>query len=314
MYNARVAKNDEFFTLLTDIEKELAHYEQHFSGKTVLCNCNDGMDSDFHKYFKENLFRLNLNRLICIGYTQNGNGKVYEYTKYTETVKEMDGNGDFRSQESVEYLKQADIVVTNPAFSIFKEYITQLFQYDKKFIVIGNKNAVAYGEVFKRMAENKLWFGINRPDYFKVPSENGFERSRKVYGLSRWFTNLENGRKPKEIKLTKTYNEADYPKYENFNAINVDKVRDIPMDYDGVMGVPVTYMEKHNPSQFEILWRGGDIEWCETKCDFYTPVDDSKASLYRTYDKSWRNQNPYMVVDGKPKTPFNRIFIKKVKK
>jgi hypothetical protein len=221
MHVARRVKNDEFYTLLPDIEKELQHYADLFEGCVVYANC-DGPDSNFVKHFKTMPYR----------------------------IKEFLHSGtDFRGQPSIELLQQADIVVTNPPFSLFREYIEQLMQYDKKFLIIGNMNAITYKEVFRHIQDNKLWLGNAHPKAFVQP-----DGSLKKFGNICWYTNLPT-RKSNELVLTKRYygNEHLYPRYDNYDAINVDKAVDIPMDYPGVMGVPISFLDKYNPQQFEIV-------------------------------------------------------------
>lgn len=258
LHAAKTAKNDEFYTQLVDIENELKHYKDHFKGKVVYCNCDDAEESNFFKYFSLNFEHLGLKKLITSCYNENGRGRylVYEGDKNGNNVPDADeigvfefeGNGDFRSAESIKLLKEADIVVTNPPFSLFREYIAQLMEYSKKFLVIGNMNAITYKEIFPLIKENKLWLGYNYCKEFIMP--NG---EIKSFGNINWYTNLEHDKRNEEIILYRTYNETDYPKYDNYDAINVNKVKDIPCDYDGVMGVPITFLDKYNPNQFEIV-------------------------------------------------------------
>ena len=281
---AKKAKNDEFYTQLGDIERELKHYKQHFKGKTVLCNCDDPRVSNFFKYFALNFELLGLKRLIATCYkskeinifSQNNSEQavyiVYEGDKNNNhivdneeiEVKPLKGDGDFRSKECVELLKQADIVVTNPPFSLFREYITQLIEYDKSFIVIGNYNAITYKEIFPLIKNNKLWLGNGFSGgnaYFNIiPTRRTFANG--VYDESTqlvkfrnccWYTNLDIKKRHEELILYKCYSPEEYPKYDNYDAINVNKVKEIPVDYDGVMGVPITFMDKYNPKQFEII-------------------------------------------------------------
>lgn len=281
---AKKAKNDEFYTQLGDIEREMKHYKQHFKGKTVLCNCDDPRVSNFFKYFALNFELLGLKRLIATCYkskeinifSQNNSEQavyiVYEGDKNNNhivdneeiEVKPLKGDGDFRSKECIELLKQADIVVTNPPFSLFREYITQLIEYDKSFIVIGNYNAITYKEIFPLIKNNKLWLGNGFSGgnaYFNIiPTRRTFANG--VYDESTqlvkfrnccWYTNLDIKKRHEELILYKCYSPEEYPKYDNYDAINVNKVKEIPVDYDGVMGVPITFMDKYNPKQFEII-------------------------------------------------------------
>ena len=284
--NARKAKKDEFYTQLEDIEKELKHYKQHFKGKTVLCNCDDPRVSNFFTYFSHHFESLGLKKLITSCYknqdidlfSQNSSDKAV-YLEYTGDkngnkipdreeieVKPLHDNGDFRSDECKELLMQADIVVTNPPFSLFREYLQQIIDFDKKFLIIGNVNAITYKECFKLIKDNKMWLGasIHSGDRkFGVPDDYPLnaatcgiddkgQRFIRVKGV-RWFTNMDYKERHEDLPLYKKYNEQEYPKYDNYDAINVDKTSDIPCDYYGIMGVPITFMDKYNPDQFEIL-------------------------------------------------------------
>ena len=275
LHTARTEKNDEFYTRFSDIENELHHYKEHFRGKVVYCNCDDPKVSNFFKYFSFNFEKLGLKKLITSCYNENGRGRylVYDGNKNGNLFPDVDeigicefeGDGDFRSVESIELLKQADIVVTNPPFSLFREYIAQLIEYDKKFLVIGSMNAITYKEIFPLIKDNKLWLGYNVCKEFIMP-----DGCMKKFGNVNWYTNLGHNRRNEEIVLYRTYNEKDYPKYDNYNAIEVCKTKDIPFDYDGVMGVPISFLGKYNPNQFEIVWttdRGGDgkIEYLKNK-------------------------------------------------
>lgn len=319
--SATRAKNDEFYTQLTDIEKELKHYRKHFKGKTVLCNCDDPFESNFFKYFVLNFNRLKIKKLIATCYSTstvagthlklhtrssdgqmslsfnltgelaieseetkrkpykaivnvvhdtNGDGgidmlDVVELFKSGENqLAELDGDGDFRSDECIELLKESDIVVTNPPFSLFREYIYTLIKHDKNFIVIGNQNAITYKEIFPLLMSNRMWLGNNSgdmsftvPDYYE-PRETRYwqdETGQKWRSMGNicWFTNLDIRKRHEELILVKRYNSEDYQKYDNYDAINVNRTADIPYDYDGVMGVPITFMDKYTPEQFEIV-------------------------------------------------------------
>jgi hypothetical protein len=265
---AKKEKNDEFYTQLSDIEKELRHYKDHFRGKTVFCNCDDPRVSNFFHYFSYNFENLGLKKLITTCYknqdrdlfsTHQSEKAIYlEYTgdKNGDKVPnpeeigihELEGDGDFRSEESIELLKQADIVVTNPPFSLFREYVSQLIEYDKNFIIVGNINALSYKEIFKLIKEDKMWIGYNCARHFKIPDGTMYEAARSF-----WYTNLDIAKRDDEIILYKNYNSELYPSYDNYTAINIDKAFEIPMDYNGIMGVPITFLDKYNPNQFEIL-------------------------------------------------------------
>ena len=268
--NAKKTKADEFYTQLTDIEKELKHYKKYFKDKVVLCNCDDPEWSNFWKYFEMNFKHLGLKKLIGTYYDKNNNPTYRIMTKegygsYPEKTL-MQGNGDFRNDECIELLKQADIVVTNPPFSLFREYVSQLIEYKKKFIIIGHQNAISYKEIFTLFKANQIWLGVSIssgdrefrvPDKYEINSkslrinENG-EKFIRVPGI-RWYTNLSHTKRQEEIILYKEFDEDFYPKYDNYNAINIDKTKEIPMNYKGIMGVPITFMDKYNPNQFEIL-------------------------------------------------------------
>ena len=253
-HKAKKAKNDEFYTQLSDIEKELKHYKEHFKDKVVFCNCDDPTKSNFWRYFALSMEHLGIKKLVTTHY--DSEKPTYKLELYREDIKDsanpdlyaiktpLKQNGDFRSEESIEILKSADIVVTNPPFSLFREYVAQLVEYNKKFIVIGSKNAITYKDTFK------LWLGSNNPKKFLQP--NG---EFKNFGNIGWYTNLHTKKREEKIELFKQYkgNEDSYPKYDNYDAINVDKVADIPCDYFGCIGVPITFMDKYNPNQFELL-------------------------------------------------------------
>ncbi len=289
---AKSNKKDEFYTQLKDIESELKHYKSHFKGKVVFCNCDDPRVSNFFKYFAQNFKELGLKKLITACYKKQEDGSFsteeIENGFYSELVAEenLDSNdieiinfksdGDFRSEESIKLLKQADIVVTNPPFSLFREYIAQLVQYDKKFLIIGNINAITYKEIFKLIKENKVWLGINLGrgiSGFIVPEEYElYGTEARVDKLGNrivspnnclWLTNLDTYRRHQDLILTKSYygNESYYPTYDNYDGINVNKTEDIPKDYAGYIGVPITFLHKYNPDQFEIIkFRKGNDE------------------------------------------------------
>lgn len=285
LVRAKKNKNDEFFTQLTDIDKELKHYKHHFKDKVVFCNCDDPRISNFFHYFSYNFEKLGLKKLVTTCY-KNQNLELFsdnnseqavslEYTGDKNGnnvpdvreigIKILKGDGDFRSEESIELLKQADIVVTNPPFSLFREYVTQLIKYERKFLIIGDQNAITYKEIFKLIKENKIWTGVDNggtkwfqvPDHYDIKTESRkkIENGKQYFskGSIFWFTNLDIYKRHEDIILYKKYIEEEYPKYDNYNAINVDKVADIPMDYKGVMGVPITFIDKYNPDQFELL-------------------------------------------------------------
>ena len=273
---ANKAKKDEFYTQLSDIEKELKHYTEHFRGKTIFCNCDDPIDSNFWKYFELNFTKLGIKRLISTHYETDKPSYMLEINKDEDgdgliTSKDiiktkLKQNGDFRSPECIELLKQADIVITNPPFSLFREYVAQLMEYNKKFIIIGNINSITYKEIFPLIRDNKIWLGqsIHSGDReFRVPNDyplNAASYRVDEYGTKyirvkgvRWITNLDFNERHEKLLLYKTYNNNDYPQFDNYNVINVDKTSDIPFDYKDAMGVPITFLDKYNPEQFKIL-------------------------------------------------------------
>lgn len=268
LQRAKDAKDDEFYTTYDDIKKELVNYAKYFKGKVIYCNCDDhngiGLGtpkSNFLKYLADNFEAFKIKKVIATHYEKDTNSStMYILDKDNtgdgitcfEDISEipLKGNGDFRSSECVELLKQADIIITNPPFSLFREYVAQLMEYHKKFLIIGNDNCRTYKEIFPLIKENKFWCGLNHVKQFYKP-----DGSIKNFGNVSWYTNLENSKRNERITTGKKYYgfEKMYPKYDNYDAINVDKVNDIPMDYFGVMGVPITFLDKYNPEQFEII-------------------------------------------------------------
>ncbi len=305
---AKTAKKDEFYTQLVDIERELQHYWQHFRGKTILCNCDDPFESNFFKYFALRFNQLGLKKLICTCYNGSpvqGNELLIHFEEFDSEpkkiaykveiteVKDLNGDGavdlsdvryllqndrnvistlqtgDFCSTECVELLKEADIVVTNPPFSLFREYVSQLMKHNKKFIIVGNQNAITYKEIFPYIKNNQLWLGYGfkgTAAHFMSPYEDKATAGDHRKGMIRvsgvmWFTNLEIPKRSDYLDLVCHYSPDEYPRYDNYNAIEVSRTADIPCDYDGVMGVPITFLDKYCPDQFEIIWttdRGGD--------------------------------------------------------
>lgn len=283
---AKEAKKDEFYTQLEDINNELKHYREHFRDKTVLCNCDDPRVSNFFTYFAYNFEFLGLKKLITTCYknqdidlfstnkSEQAVYLIYEGDKNGDHIPTADeigvhplkGDGDFRSAECIELLKEADIVVTNPPFSLFREYVAQLIEYDKKFLIIGNVNAITYKEIFPLIMQNKIWMGASIhsgdrkfwvPDNYELNATGcGVDETGRKYirvkGV-RWFTNLDYKERYEDIVLYKSYSPEEYPQYDNYNAIEVSKTELIPNDYDGIMGVPITFLDKYNPNQFEIL-------------------------------------------------------------
>ena len=279
---ASTAKKDEFYTQLSDIENELKHYKKHFKDKVVYCNCDDPRVSNFFHYFSHNFEKLGLKKLITTCYKSQSmdlfsDNKSEEaiYLEYTGDkngnnvpdpdeigIKKLKSDGDFRSKESIALLKQADIVVTNPPFSLFREYVAQLIEHDKKFIIVGHQNAISYKEIFKLIKEDKMWLGygfkggavhfINKHYEDYATAGNHQEGMIRVSGVT-WFTNLDISKRHEDLILYKTYNPKEYPKFDHYDAINVDKTNEIPMDYKGNIGVPITFLNKYSPEQFEII-------------------------------------------------------------
>lgn len=285
LHSANKAKKDEFYTQISDIEKELKNYKDQFRGKVVFCNCDDPRESNFVKYFSMNFENLGLKKLIAthfkdadlftqkppykLEYTGDKNGNRIPDPE--EFVSEMIGSGDFRSKECMELLKEADTVVTNPPFSRFREYVAQLMEYSKEFLILDNQNAITYKEIFKLIKENRLWLGYDNggTKWFQVPADYEMKTESRIkiengvkyfsMGSIMWFTNLDTTKRHEELALYKRYTPEEYPKYDNYDAINVDKYANIPYDYSGAMGVPITFLGKYNPDQFEIVkFRKGD--------------------------------------------------------
>lgn len=344
LHSAKNAKKDEFYTQLSDIEKELKHYKEHFKGKTVLCNCDDPRVSNFFHYFSYNFEQLGLKKLIATCYksqnvdlfSQNNSEKAI-YLEYTGDkngdntpnadeigIKHLNGDGDFRSPECIELLKQADIVVTNPPFSLFREYVAQLIEYDKKFLIIGNLNAITYKDIFRLIKDNKLWFGhsIHSGDReFQVPdsyplNSAGYRIDEKgnkyirVKGV-RWFTNLDYNERHEDLILYKKYTPDEYPKYDNYDAINVNVTKDIPCDYNGNMGVPITFMDKYNPEQFEIIGLGISNSGIEIGVKPYKP--EHKKYRKEIQKRGAVDGDLYMITNGIVDVPYARIIIKNKK-
>ena len=287
LHQAKSAKKDEFYTQLKEINEELRHYEKYFKGKVVYCNCDDPKISKFYEYFSEKFSELGLKKLVTTCYK---NDRWNEFSKHDSevavsleykgtknkngipddsdtVVKKLEGDGDFLSDECIKILKEADVVVTNPPFSLFKKYVPQLIEHDKKFIVIGNINAATYKEIFPLIKHNKVWLGpsITSGDReFEIPESYPLKAASsrvkdgkkfiRVKGV-RWYTNLDHEKRHRPLPLHARYkkNPEEYPQYDNYRAIEVSKVRDIPRDYKGAMGVPITFLDKYNPDQFEIL-------------------------------------------------------------
>ncbi len=332
---AKKQKKDEFYTQLADINNELRHYEHHFKGKTVLCNCDDPRVSNFFHYFSYKFEDLGLKRLITTCYknqerdlfSQNDSERAIwlEYNGDRNGnripdpeeigIRFLKGDGDFRSAECIELLKQADIVVTNPPFSLFREYVAQLIQYGKKFIIIGNQNAINYKEIFPLIMQDKMWLGVRfnkriggKNMTFQVPADypmrgtEMYEEDGKKYisvAGTGWFTNLDIKKRHEEFVFVRRYNPIDYPKYVNFDAIDVSKTADIPEDWYGMMGVPITFLDKYNPEQFEII--GQSLTLADMKV------------IKKLQGKAGGGPRFYVERDGKLVRLFDRIVIRRRK-
>ena len=334
---AKANKKDEFYTQLSDIENELKHYRKHFMGKVVLCNCDDPRVSNFFHYFSYNFEKLGLKKLITTCY-KNQNADLFSqndsesavYLEYTGDkngdnipnaneigVKELKGDGDFRSKECIELLKEADIVVTNPPFSLFREYVAQLVEYDKKFIIVGHQNAIKYKEIFPLIRDNKLWLGfgfkggaghfINQHYEDYATATDRKEGTIRVSGVH-WFTNLDIKKRHEDLILYKRYSSEEYPKYENLDAINIDITKDIPYDYAGLMGVPITFMDKYNPDQFEIIGVGIANLGLEIGIQPYKP--EHKKYRKEVQKRGAVDGDLYMIKNGEVTVPYSRIIIK----
>lgn len=343
LHRAAKVKNDEFYTRLADIEKELKHYKSQFRGKVVYCNCDDPFESNFFKYFAGNFNALGLKRLIATSYkpspiantqlglfgddktlnTPKGRPKVnankliinevddidgdgaFDLRDVAEQLKAnknnewapLEGEGDFRSEESIELLKQADIVVTNPPFSLFREYVAQLIENGKKFLIIGNDNAISYKEFFEFVKQNKVWTGYGKVKEFIQP-----DGTVKKFGNIGWYTNLDTTKRSEMLTLYKKYDSKIYQKYDNYNAIEVSKVSDIPLNYEGVMGVPVTFLDKYNPDQFEILGITDRDSNSKYRVKMYTKKDSPKYNDL--------NRRAAIKVNNELKPTYARLLIK----
>lgn len=324
---AKDRKNDEFYTQLSDIEKELKYYKEYFKDRTIFCNCDDPENSNFWLYFQLNFYTFGLKKLISTHYepekpsykleivateiSKDGQISLPDYVKTP-----LKQNGDFRSPECIEILKEADIVITNPPFSLFREYIAQLIEYEKKFIIIGNLNALHYKEIFPLFQENKIWLGntnfnggatyfigsidLYDPEKMSNP-KHAYIKDGKLYwrvnGV-RWFTNLDTKVRHEEIILFRNYNPEDYPRYTNYDAIDVNNINDIPCDYYGYMGVPDSFLQRYNPEQFEIIGLGcGDLA--------------KKIGIKKNY--RGRTDLAY-IKNGVPKCPYSRIIVRRIQK
>ena len=318
---AKKTKNDEFYTRYEDIAKELPYYKEQLANKIIYCNCDNPKYSNFYKFFKDNFHEYKLKSLIATYFNPDSYTYKTTFDGQSEIVEPLNSYGDFRSPTCIDILQQVDIVITNPPFSLFREFVGVLTKYDKKFIVIGSLNAIAYKEVFPLLKDNKIWLGsylsniaFRVPDYYEEKSNQcRIDKDGKKWrsmGNICWFTNLGNPQPSKELNLTKYYNENKYPKYENYNAINVDKVDDIPYDYNGIIGVPITFLTKYNPEQFEIIGLGISNLGLEIGVQPYkTEHREYRRNVQR---KRAIDGDLYMLdVNGNPTVPYTRILIKK---
>ena len=296
LHNSKASRNDEFYTLYETVENELKHYGSHFRNRTIYCNCDDFRSSNFVKYFIDRFDEIGVRKLIASCYSQDGKGFYYIKERGIDTCGIFDGDGSFSSDECIKFLKEADVVVSNPPFSKMRDYLSMLEEHGKKYLFIGNMNAITYKEVYKLIQDNKLWLGITLTGLkccFKVPEwyeskttyEDGGVRYCRINNAI-WFTNLDHDRRHDRIELQSVYDPYRHAHYDNFDGVNINKVADIPSDYEGNMGVPITFLHRYNPDQFEIVrFRKGD---------------DGKDLAYTQ--------------DGQTVQPYFRIIIRKKKK
>lgn len=361
LHTAKQQKLDEFYTQLVDIENELKYYKDQFCDKVIFCNCDDPYESNFFKYFANNFNHLGLKKLITTSYTKSpiagmqlplfeveglkpngkqpfkveinevpdgdGDGAVdlsdvrYLLKHDKNTATPLNGNGDFRSKECIELLKVADIVVTNPPFSLFREYVAQLIDYGKKFLILGSQNAITYKEIFKFIKENKLWLGYDNggtkwfqvPMNYDIPTESRIkiENGVKFFSMGSvvWYTNLDTAKRHEGLTLYKKYTPEEYPKYENYDAINVDKNSEIPMNYSGAIGVPITFLDKYNPEQFEIIGLGISNSGIEFGVKPYK--EEHKKYRKEIQKRGAVDGDLYMITNGIVDVPYARVIIKK---
>lgn len=297
LHKALKNKDDEFYTYYADVEAEINHYISHFIGKVVFLNCND-IDEDksaFWDYFVKNFSTLQLKELIATSYNPEGGATMKTFDGNNITTSQLVGTGAYNSEESLNILDKADIVVTNPPFSLFRDLVKTLVDKDKLFLLIGNENTFASTEMFPLIKEGKVWTGLNKVKKFKRQDEGDRE-----FGNVCWFTNLTNNKQNEELVLTKTYSPDNYPFYDNYHtAINVDALVDIPKDYDGIMGIPISYLGKYNPNQFQILGLAAGNSKAN-KLFYDVPHIDSPLE-----------RGGCGVVNGVRK--YSRVFVKRVK-
>ena len=372
---AKTAKNDEFYTLYSDCEAQMnAYYEYNpdvFRGKTILLPCDDPEWSNFTKYFAANFERFGLKKLISTSYAKSAgskqltwfeessplydkekhvtNGKLFTLTRDTDGSGRIDtddiefsgylkGDGDFRSEEVTALRDEATTIITNPPFSQLRPFLSWIMEADKEFVIVVNKNAITYKEVFPLLKDNKIWMGPGFPGgnaFFRISPEDARSFASGVYdeesGLVKfrnvgWFTNIDHGERHEPLaldtmehnlkfnkKLRKRFEsefgKIEYPKYDNYDAIEVPFIECIPSDYSGIMGVPITFLDNYNPEQFEIVGRDGDLDLSVTY-DFFTPPPEDLRKKYRQANVTWRVQNAYFVIGGEAKTSYKRLFIR----
>lgn len=376
---AKIAKNDEFYTQYNDIQKEMNAYIEYnpdvFRDKTILLPCDDPEWSNFTKFFAQNFENYGIKKLISTSYAVESksykdwyqlslfeeedekfdpnktriSGKIFILDREAHKEKKLniddlewqylEGDGDFRSEEVKKLRDEADIIITNPPFSLFREFMAWIMEAQKKFVIIGNLNALKYTDTFPLIQKNKIWFGSSYFNggaaYFiadkklydptKMSNEkNAYLKDDKFYwrvnGV-RWYTNIEHGKRHQPMELMsmsdnikfsrrKEVKGKDYKVFANYDALEIPFVDAIPNDYEGIMGVPISFFDKYCPEQFEILGRTGDIDWAEKECQFFTPPSLDKQKLYKSLNKTWRVQNVYMVEDDVPITLYDRIFIR----
>lgn len=371
---AKVTPNDEFYTQYNDIEAEMNAYIEYnpdvFREKTVLLPCDDPEWSNFTKYFVANFKRFGLKKLISTSYAKGSgnkqitlfertsdlfdkdkhdlNGKLFTLTNNLDDLEfsgYLKGDGDFRSEEIKALRDEADIIITNPPFSLFREFLAWILKADKQFVILGNMNAITYKEVFPLLRDNKIWLGyksFNQDMYFDVPDDrkewllknkkegsaykiiNGVVMGRLASAC--WFTNIDHGKRHEKLlldtmehnlkfnkrlrkKFEKDFGINEYPYFDNYNAIEVPFIECIPSDYDGVMGVPITFLDRYNPEQFEVIGRDGDMDLSVTY-NFFTPPEQELCNKYKRENKTWRVQNAYFVVNETAKTSYKRLFIR----
>ena len=298
LHAAKSAKNDEFYTQLSDVEKEMNYYKDFFRGKKVLCNCNDDTWSSFFKYFSTNFENLELAKLTCVSYNEKAHGVKYVFDNQNISITELKGHGDFRDEECRAYLIEADVVVTNPPFSLFREFIALMMEFNKKFIIVGNGNAVTYKEVFPYIKNNQIWMGASKgiggkmsfyaSDDYDNKHNYYNEDGRKLAQVNNacWFTNIEHSKRHLPLDLYKHYNSKDYPKYDNYDAIECSKTLDIPIYYDGVIGVPISFLDKFCPDQFEIVgcsYKFGDYCGAHIDGKDWSPIVNNKNVYARIF-------------------------------